>query len=59
MGWFGLQDLGTVSVAESSPESTSVWPSVRWVMLAATFVLAAIAVTDLVRDRRRDTVAVA
>jgi len=57
MGWFGLQELGTVEVLPSDQEvggsGSSGWPVARWAMVIATVAFAGIAVADLVTTRRR------
>ena len=59
MGWFGSHELGSVEVAaptastDGSASSGSIWPDVRWLVLAASIVLGVIAVVDTVVTRRR------
>jgi hypothetical protein len=56
MGWFPPQELGTLAVGDAD-SGGSLWPTARWVVLAATLVLAAVAVVDLAAGRRRRQVA--
>jgi len=60
MDWFGTYELGAIEVA--APQSAgvsgaggSVWPDLRWVTLAGSMVLVAVAIGDyaIARARRR------
>lgn len=56
MGWFGPQELGTVHVTSTdggSITATTMWSTVRWIMLALTLALASVALSDLAITHRR------
>lgn len=56
MGWFGTHELGTLDVASTShgdDSSTWTWAMTRWVTLGLAAVLAAVAVSDVIRTRRK------
>ena len=53
MGWFGPHDLGTLDVQSAETTPLGVWSTIRWLTLAASLLLAGIAVTDKVFSRRR------
>ncbi len=58
MGWFGPQELGSLSVTSGNDPATmtTAWPTVRWMMVAFTVVLAAVAVSSLATSRRKSQV---
>lgn len=63
MGWFGTYELGALDVVAAPETATSTslggssWPDLRWVTLAASASLAAVAIVDvLVTRARRRTV---
>lgn len=58
MGWFGPQELGNLSVTSGNDPTTmtTAWPTVRWMMVAFTVVLAAVAVSSLAASRRNTQV---
>lgn len=54
MGWFGPQELGSLNVAPDNDSTTitTAWPTVRWIMVALTVALGAVAVSSLATSRR-------
>ena len=65
MDWFGTYELGSIDVAAATSSAAdsggggSVWPDLRWVTLAASLVLGAIAIADVVVSRHRRRTATA
>jgi hypothetical protein len=65
MDWFGTYELGSIDVAAAPSSSTgsggggSIWPDLRWVTLAASIVLGAVAIADVVITRHRRRTAAA
>jgi hypothetical protein len=61
MDWFGTYELGSINVVAATSSAAgsggggSIWPDLRWVTLAASLVLGAVALADMivVRHRRR------
>jgi hypothetical protein len=58
MDWFGTYELGAIDVAavQSSTgggSGGSIWPDLRWVLLAASLVLGGVAIADVVVTRHR------
>ncbi len=59
MGWFGSYELGSIAVAaptastDGGASSGSMWPDVRWLVLAGSIALGGVAVADTVLARRR------
>ncbi len=54
MGIFGSQDLGELTVdVPTAAADGGIWPTLRWVLLALTAVLAVIAIAEFVAERRR------
>jgi len=60
MGWFGPQELGSLSISSGSDvggSASSAWPTARWVLAALTAGLAVVAVSSLAAARRSTHVA--
>lgn len=53
MGWFGPHELGTLDVRAPEPASPTAWPTIRWLALGGSLMLAGIAFVDLAVSRRR------